>query len=260
LAGCHVYENAARTIINEPIVYLDEKRLTHQLRKDARQAWAEVCRQYPKRTFSDDFVDGFVDGYSDYLDNGGTAQMPATPPVRYRRMKFLNPEGQERIRQWYLGFKYGMDVAVDTGCRSFLTYPVVLPEVPSPANPHIRVLPSPPDVSSAIPLPAPRSVSPADPTKLPPPSPLPDKDKPAPDKDKEPDPVIVPIPAPFPRPEPAVPSPAVSPGVVLPPADNARPKPLFPIGQTEMTPPSTPIHPAGGASPTTGRHPTPLFD
>jgi hypothetical protein len=222
LGGCHLFHNAARVVVNEPIQYLDEHHFEKQLRKDARHAWAEVCRQYPKRSFTDDFVEGFCDGYVDYLDNGGTAQLPATPPIRYRRTKFLSPEGHERIRQYFLGFKYGMDVAIDTGCRTFLTYPVLLPEMPPPIDPNITVLPPPPDTSAPL-LPLPRPVPPGGGTdpKSPPKDPDPsgkggDKDPPPPE------PVSVPIPIP------EVTDGAKPPAGVVPPPDPPRPRPSFP--------------------------------
>jgi len=232
--GCHLYHNAARVLINEPIQYLDERRLEKQIRKDARHAWAEVCRQYPSRTFTDDFVEGFCDGYTDYLDNGGTGQVPAVPPFRYRREKFLNPEGHERIKQYFLGFKYGMDVAIDTGCRTFMTYPVVLPEMSPPPNPNITVLPPPPDTTAPA-LPAPRPVTPTPPgggidPKIPPKEPDPTV-KPG-DKDKTPpESISIPIPAAAATVDQVIP-PAVLPterpvGLVTPP-EPPKPRPLLP--------------------------------
>jgi hypothetical protein len=244
LTGCHLYQNAARVLVNEPVLYLDEHKLRKDLHKDARHAWAEVCRQYPKRTFTDDFVEGFCDGYVDYLDNGGTAQLPAEPPLRYRRTKFLNPEGHERIRQYFLGFKYGMDVAIATGCRTFMTYPVVLPELPPPVDPNITVLPPPPDTSVPL-LPVPRPVTPTPPgggtePKVPPKDP--DSVKP-PDKDKSPaEPISVPIPVPVPE----TAGPTLPPAGGEPAAEPPRPRPLFPAATPtgplfDLPPPRPPV-------------------
>ena len=244
LTGCHLYHAAARVIVDEPTLYFDERHLEKQLRNDARLAWAEVCRQYPNRSFTDDFVEGFCDGYTDYLDNGGTAQVPAVPPHRYRRTKFLNPEGHERIRQYFLGFKYGMAVAVDTGCRTFMTYPVVLPEMPPPANPNITVLPSPPDTSVPS-LPSPRPVTPTPPGGGTEPKALPKDTDPGkvPDKDKlAPEQVTVPVPVLDAIPD----APAATPPVPVPPTDPPKPRPsaptVAPAGPVyDLPPPRAPV-------------------
>lgn len=167
LTGCHIARNAYRTISHEPVQFFDDCSVERNLKKDAKLAWAEVCRQYPRRHFHDDFFDGFIDGYTDYLDSGGTAQIPAMPPVKYRRSKYFNPEGHEKIRQYFLGFKYGMDVAIATGCRPFLTVPVLLPEQQPAGHPNISLLPAPPDTDiipekpQAKPLPAGPAAPPA---------------------------------------------------------------------------------------------------
>jgi hypothetical protein len=151
LAGCHLSRNVARNVYNEPAEIRDEVSVEKQLRKEARAAFAEVKRQYARRAFGDDFQDGFIDGYSDYLDNGGKAEMPAVPPLRYRRARFLNPEGHARIRDYFLGFKYGMDVAIATGCRPFFTYPVLMPEPAELPPLNITVLPPPPAANAPMP-------------------------------------------------------------------------------------------------------------
>ncbi|HEY2783625.1 MAG TPA: hypothetical protein VGJ05_01505 [Fimbriiglobus sp.] len=252
--GCHIYHNAMRIIVNEPVQYLDDQHLERQLRKDAKHAWAEVCRQYPSRTFTDDFVDGFCDGYSDYLDNGGTAQIPAVPPLRYRRSKFYNPEGRERIKQYFLGFKYGVDVAIDTGCRTFLTVPVVLPETAPPANPNITVLPSPPETSDT-PLPAPRPVkdlpvgpAPKTPSVPPPVVKPPDKGKTEPDKEQPSAPIAIPLPDTTDPNRPAInagtgQSPPVNP---KPATETNKARSLFPISSPSGTEPVPPLKPTAG--------------
>jgi hypothetical protein len=155
LAGCHVTKNIAHNVHNEPSMYWDGEHVVKELRKEARAAFCEVKRQYPRRTFGDDFHDGFIDGYSDYLDKGGKAEMPAMPPNHYRRAKFLNPEGHARIKDYFLGFKYGMDVAIATGCRPFYTTPILMTDPKELPNLDITVLPPPPDVNAPMPTPGP---------------------------------------------------------------------------------------------------------
>ena len=128
LAGCHGTCFTARDLVNEHRTAHNEEAITRELRKDARCAWREVRSQFPRRMFSEEFREGFLDGYTDYLDRGGNASPPLVPPARYtRNKKYYTPEGQALLKDYLLGFKYGTDVAVATGCRQFLTVPVLLP-------------------------------------------------------------------------------------------------------------------------------------
>jgi hypothetical protein len=176
-----------------------EAGIDREIRRDAREAWRTVRSQYPNKAFTAEFHDGFVDGYVDYLDRGGDPQPPAVPPPRYtRNKKYFTPEGHVLIRDYFLGFKYGVDVAVATGHRQYLTVPVlipdqsdapesVVPEVslpPQPTSPFTKSAPAPSSLpaprslpaesavtaspSTASPLPAPRAL-PADGTTQTPP-------------------------------------------------------------------------------------------
>jgi hypothetical protein len=177
ISGCHIATNASRNLINEPRQYFDGVHVEKHLRKEGRAAFHEVQRQFPNRCFSEDFECGFVEGYADYLDNGGNASVPAVPPLKYRHHRYYNPEGHARIRDWFLGFKYGMDVAIATGCRPFYTTPILLPEKPEMPPLDITVLPTPP-VTMAPPkdsekLPTPREIPGTDKTQPSPAIPLP---------------------------------------------------------------------------------------
>ncbi len=130
LSGCLLARDTARNLINEPAELVDNKKLSHRLRRDSRTVWSQVCQQYPSRTFSHDFAEGFEDGYVDYLESGGTAQPPAVPPIRYRRSRFMSVEGHARIRDYSGGFKYGCDTAAASGQRELITLPILLPEPP----------------------------------------------------------------------------------------------------------------------------------
>src|SRR5207302_3944896 len=120
---CNIAYYAAHNLVNEPKEACDQFSRTHHLRKEAKAAWAEVRKQYPRKAFTAEFREGFIDGYSDYLDRGGMGLPPAVPPKRYTRNDYLTPEGQELIKDYFLGFKYGIDVAIASGQRQFLTVP-----------------------------------------------------------------------------------------------------------------------------------------
>jgi hypothetical protein len=112
---------------------------------DPRAAWATVREQHPQRAFSEEFHDGFLAGYADYLDRGTAAQPPAVPPANYTRYKkYLTPEGDGLVRDYYLGFQYGIDAAIAGKRWTSSNVPVPLPnaslsvaEVPARAGaPH----------------------------------------------------------------------------------------------------------------------------
>lgn len=170
LSGCHLFTNIARNVVNEHAEIKDEYKVKRQLRQEGKAAFSEVKRQYPRHSFSDDFECGFVDGYLDYLDRGGKAEIPAMPPLHYRRAKYLNPEGHAQIRDYFLGFKYGVDVAVSTGCRPFYTVPILVGENGELPPLNITVLPPPPDANAPMPklgspLPLPQETKPNSGTK-----------------------------------------------------------------------------------------------
>ncbi len=141
-SGCLLAEHTARNLFNEPTELLDNKKLSRQLRHESKAAWGDVCRQYPRRTFTVDFADGFTAGFVDYLESGGAAQPPAAPPVKYRRSRYMNVEGHARIQDYFCGFKYGCDVAAASGQRDLITVPILLPEPPSEAPVQARQIPT----------------------------------------------------------------------------------------------------------------------
>jgi hypothetical protein len=160
-AGCSIYSNAAHNLFREPCDYLQGRILSHALRKQAQDAWRAFAAEHPEWCHNDDFEAGFVDGFADYLDNGGKGAPPAIPPKRYRKNKYLNPEGFEAIDLYFSGFAAGSRVAKESGRRDTLVVPVL---VPIPADPPPTARPEPgPSPRPAVPpmpeLPAPRPIT-----------------------------------------------------------------------------------------------------
>ncbi|MCE9562783.1 MAG: hypothetical protein K8U57_12120 [Planctomycetes bacterium] len=170
--GCSVVKYASQTIVNEPSVVHNQVGIEHKLRSQARSLWREVRTQYPRRAFTAEFRDGFLDGYVDYLDRGGNGSIPAVPPPKYtRHKKYFTENGQCLVKDYFLGFKYGQDIAIATGKRQFLTVPVLLPmenknppafmiqppagtlSAPTPAMPIPLPTPTPPPAPSPVPTP-----------------------------------------------------------------------------------------------------------
>ena len=165
LAGCNIYYYAARNIINEPITLAEQLCRTHNLRSEARDAWYEVREQYSRCLFTAEFQDGFVEGFSDYLDRGGYAQPPAVPPKKYTRNKYLTAACQPLVQDYFLGFQYGVEVALATGQRKTLVVPVLLP-TRTQASPTFNVVRPPAAAAAGEPLPPPQPAVPV-PTAVP---------------------------------------------------------------------------------------------
>lgn len=235
LAGCNLVHYAGHNLTNEPVSRVDEHKLQSRLRSESAATWREVCHQYPSRTFTPEFADGFQDGFVDYLDRGGEPKPPAMPPLKYRRSKYLTPEGHARVRDYFCGFKYGAEVAAASGNRQYLVVPVLLPEQ-KPFQPlNIVRLPAPPDPDAPDgPPPAtPSPTAPAPQPLTPPTAPL----------------QKAPAAPPAKGPTPAAPPPAAAvPGVAVPPVPakpDARPDPVplappIPDRPADPLPPATP--------------------
>lgn len=145
LTGCTTLGRTAfHNVAYESHLQHGDAKIVKQLREDARLALREVSCQHPRKTFTDEFRDGFIDGYVDYLNNGGPALPPAVAPTRYRKSSYFTVEGHALVRDYFLGFKYGCDVAVATGRRPIYTTPVVISEEVPVVPLHSVVMPSPP--------------------------------------------------------------------------------------------------------------------
>jgi hypothetical protein len=246
VGGCSVGVHAARDAAAETRAAHAGRGVDRAIRQAAREAWRGVADEHPRRAFTAEFRDGFLDGYADYLDRGGDGQPPAAPPARYaHNPKYFSPEGHALLRHYFLGFRYGAEVAIASGRRHYFTVPVLIPDtgpgsgggewqqegraVPSADLPLATATPpvasAPPGPRPADPLPAPRKV---------PPGPAAGPPQP---------PALVGAPAPPPEPAPAKPAvPEVGPPkfLALPPlpAEVAAPAP-------RELPPPRPLTPAG---------------
>jgi len=238
--------NVAQNLANEAAEHWDERKLSRQLRDDARTAWEGYCSQ-AGGFHSDDFADGFRAGYADYLESGGPGCPPAVPPLRYRRRDHLNPEGHARVRDYFEGFKTGTDVAATGGRRPYLTVPVLMSDPPPPGPLPGTQVPATAVVRNGEQLPIPRPMEPITGLSIPerPPMPpvplprLPDVEPPAdPLRPKIPDvpEPKIPVPPPKPRSD-AKPQPSLLPVSLR---ETSVPEPVF----RRLTPP--PIEPLPG--------------
>ncbi len=95
---------------------------------------------------------GFKAGFAAHLFDGSTAP-PPVPPAHYRHFSYQTPDGYLAIEQWFAGYRHGVDAAVATGYRRFVTGPSALQHGPViPYGP-----PMPPIVHGSAPNPPPPS-------------------------------------------------------------------------------------------------------
>lgn len=251
VGGCSVGVHAARDAAAETRAAHAGRGVDRAIRQAAREAWAAVVAEHSRRAFCAEFRDGFLDGYADYLDRGGDGSPPAAPPVRYAtNPKYLTPEGHALIRQYFLGFRYGADVAIASGRRHYFTVPVLIPDdsgppvevVPAPApDPAAPVATAPPPPKDADPLPAPRKV---------PPGLLPEAQLPGWATAPAPAPTLWPATKPDPRPHLKSDAPAAKPAKppavpeVGPSKFVSHPIGVEPDGPSPVLPPPLPVVPA----------------
>lgn len=126
--GCTLYSAALHNLHNEPSLYHNQIKLRHNLKSQAKETWKDYAAAHPGECFSKFFEDGFEDGFADYLDNGGSGEPPAMPPLRYRqRNKFLTPAGFSALEDYFSGFRLGARIAMDSGLRDTLVAPILVP-------------------------------------------------------------------------------------------------------------------------------------
>jgi hypothetical protein len=159
--GCTIFTTGTKNLIHEPINFIEAQHLSHACRHKAKEAWLQFSAEHPEWCDGDDFRIGFLDGYADYLDNGGKGEPPAIPPQRYRKNKYLNPEGFQAIDRYFAGFASGSQAAIASGLRDTLLVPVLVPDA-SHSSPVPSYTSPPP--SATLPMP---SVPPMSPTLKP---------------------------------------------------------------------------------------------
>lgn len=144
-SGCGLGRTAFHNLDYDHALYTTNTKIERELREDAREVFRQLATEYATKCFTDEFRYGFIEGYADHLDNGGTPLPPAVPPTKYRFKPYLSPVGHAQIQDYFIGFKYGAEVAAASGRREYFTLPILVggPPVLPPLN--IRVLPAPPE-------------------------------------------------------------------------------------------------------------------
>jgi hypothetical protein len=163
--GCSLIENAAHTLVIQPLDYClpeEQCRSSERHRRLAAAAWEETVQAALAHTYSCDYASGFQEGFADYLD-AGPGNVPALPPRRYWRTTYQTPRGHQAILDWYAGFREGALAAADSGYRKFATLPspyltapeFAPPESHAPGSPTADIVPMDEPETEMIPAPPP---------------------------------------------------------------------------------------------------------
>jgi hypothetical protein len=155
--GCSFAEYAVHNIIAFPVDASDNYHRTLKLHRLA-QAAAERIQHEEGRVFCTAYRQGFEYGFVDYIENGGTGEPPATPPVHLQRSSLRFPEKQEDIPIWYTGYRHGARVGQETGLREKFLVPIAAP--PLPIIPPLYQEKNRPNEFTTPELPSPRPVEP----------------------------------------------------------------------------------------------------
>ncbi|MBP3958120.1 hypothetical protein J8F10_22965 [Gemmata sp. G18] len=156
LAGCGALRHAAPGVSDDNVPSRTRLGIERDQRRDARAAWQAVGARHTDRAFSTEFRDGFLDGYAAYLDRGEAAQPPAVSPASFVQNKTSSSsEDGGLIRDYYIGFQYGGEVA---GANVRRPAPITLPTEPvrpAPITPTVPYVPPAWSNPNSKPTPAP---------------------------------------------------------------------------------------------------------
>ena len=127
IAGCHVYNQEYRTLLNETSKFssrLDHKKTLKSNQISARDAFIDIMAVSSRSTISIDFEDGFIEGYADYMTYGGDGLPPIIPNRKYWNSNYRNLYGNQAINDWQNGFSSGANAAKASSIREFQTIPL----------------------------------------------------------------------------------------------------------------------------------------
>lgn len=153
-SGCSLVTSAARNVIVETRLCLDDLAEHNRNRKWAQAAWNQVCCESGE-VAGKDYEHGFKDGFLDYLEGGGNGEPPTLPPKRYWQSCYQTPQGRQAVQDWFSGFRHGAAVAREDGYRDLVTLPCSVhrprpgPNGTPPPQPAPEELPAPRPVTAA---------------------------------------------------------------------------------------------------------------
>jgi hypothetical protein len=129
VGGCSWFPYFVGNIVGTPVEAVECCCLHMQAWKLANRAWQEVSDQQPNQAFSAAYAHGFRHGFSDSVERNGIPEPPATPPCWYRYPALRTPEQQQKIEDWYAGFRHGAQVAQEQRWREGVIVPIARPPI-----------------------------------------------------------------------------------------------------------------------------------
>ncbi|MBI3821719.1 MAG: hypothetical protein HY289_03455 [Planctomycetes bacterium] len=121
--GCALIQDAHRNLCLAVTTPIETHRENARNRRWADEAWRQISGTQTYCNRSDDYASGFKDGYADYVFRGGDGEPPLIAPLRYRHLRYQNPQGFLAIENWFAGYRHGAHVAKETGARRWVTGP-----------------------------------------------------------------------------------------------------------------------------------------
>jgi hypothetical protein len=119
--GCIVVKDVASSVSSDTESSADARERTRN-RRWAETAWQQNCTANPQRIVSPDQAQGFKDGFAEHLYSG-QEKPPRSAPARYRAVEYQTPQGYRAIEDWFDGYRYGIAVAIESGCRRWIVGP-----------------------------------------------------------------------------------------------------------------------------------------
>jgi hypothetical protein len=158
--GCSVYENAARTLWCEPLVFSttrDDCRSRQRYDQLASEAWNSLASADPKLACSAAYESGFTYGFADFMYAGGSGEPPPVPPRRFWNLDYRTPTGHQAVEDWFAGFRHGVAVVREHGYREQAAIGSSLPaECPASSWTTPYRWSEPPKTMESIPPPLPK--------------------------------------------------------------------------------------------------------
>jgi hypothetical protein len=109
----------------------------------ADREWKALCSEHPDGSYSPAYAHGFHDGFVDYVEHNGLAEPPAIPPVCYRYPSLRTPAQQQKIEDWFAGFRHGAQSALAQGWRDGVIVPISRPPITPVVTFSQEVIPTP---------------------------------------------------------------------------------------------------------------------
>ncbi len=143
LGGCSWFPYLVENVVGEPLNFTECCCFHVEVWMLADHAWKDVVAEHPESRLSLAYADGFHHGFTDYVNRNDSGEPPASPPCRYRLRVLRTPEQQQRIDDWFAGFRHGAEVARVQGWRDGVVVPIARPPIIVMATFKQEIIPTP---------------------------------------------------------------------------------------------------------------------